>query len=72
MKKKRKLRGTKLNGLKSKDFCKGYIAFSGDPHAMSQKFRQKIEKRTEKSLCPSCGQKSCRCKSKLEDLDELE
>lgn len=63
--KKRKPRGTKLNGKKSYDMCTGCYMPHCDPFAASPKYRQKIDKRLEEGRCPACGQVKCKCKSTI-------
>jgi hypothetical protein len=62
-KKKRKPRGTKLNGSRSLDLCPCCLSYNCDPFTMSAKFYKKINNRRNKGLCPACGNDPCTCKS---------
>ena len=63
-KKGRKPRSVKADGVHmGMDMCPHCIAFNCDPLSMSPKFRNKIGKRLENNLCPSCGKNPCKCKS---------
>lgn len=56
-------RGYKLDGHQtSEDLCPYCYSFGCDPMSMSQKFRQKIEKRLRMKLCPCCGEPIAHCK----------
>lgn len=63
--KPRKPRGIKLNGERSEDYCTGCYMRGCDPFGNSPAYYNKIHKRLEAGLCPSCGHNPCRCKSKL-------
>lgn len=63
LKKPRKPRGIKLNGKPSYDLCEHCYGYACDPFSMSEKFRNKIDRRLKSKLCPSCGAKECKCKS---------
>jgi hypothetical protein len=62
-KKKRKPRGIKQDGTKSRDMCSHCFSFNCDPMIMSEKFRNKINKRLKEGFCGACGHKPCTCKS---------
>lgn len=64
VKKERKPRGIKMNGQKSLDMCTCF-SFHVNPCTVSRKFKEKIEKRLKAGLCGACGNKKCKCKSKL-------
>lgn len=70
-KKKRKPRGTKLNGKQSYDMCPHYYMPHCDPFATSSKYRLKINGRLKQGLCPACGQIKCRCKSTILSQEEF-
>ena len=63
--KKRKPRGTKLNGQKSYDMCPDCYMPGCDPFGGSKLYRDKIEKRLKEGKCPACGQVDCKCKSTI-------
>lgn len=63
-KKKRKSRTT------GEDLCPGCYSYNCDPMTMSKKFYDKIDKRIEKGLCPSCGNNPCTCKYSMSDYSK--
>ena len=63
MRKERKDRGWKQSGGRSIDFCDYCFKPGCDPTGGSPAYRQKIDKRLEQGLCPSCGKMPCECKS---------
>jgi hypothetical protein len=65
LKRKRKPRGTKLNGHSSYDMCIHCYMPHCDPFAASSKYRLKINRRLKQGLCPACGQVECKCKSTI-------
>lgn len=60
----RKKRGIKKSGEESFDFCTGCYYPYCDPMALSPRIERKIHDRLENGLCPACGHKKCKCKSK--------
>jgi len=71
IKKARKPRGIKKNGHRSLDMCPDCLSFYCDPMRMSSKFRDKVNKRRDLGVCPSCGAKPCKCKSTLDRIPDL-
>lgn len=63
VKKKRKPRGRKLNGQRSRDMCSHCFSFNCDPMGMSRAFQAKVDRRRRQGLCGACGHNPCRCKS---------
>ena len=65
VKKARKPRGTKLNGRRSYNLCSCCLSYGCDPLTMSDKFKEKADRRSKAGVCRSCGHNPCRCKSTL-------
>ena len=61
----RKPRGVKKSGYPSYNMCPHCYMPGCDPFGGSLLYRDKIERRLKKGVCPACGHFLCRCKSKL-------
>ena len=63
-KKKRKPRGIKLNGHRSYNLCPYCYSYNCDRMTMSEKFKNKIDRRLKAGQCGACGNNPCTCKSR--------
>lgn len=63
--KKRKPRGTKLNGYKSYDMCPDCYMPGCDPFGGSRLYQEKVRRRLREGKCPACGHEVCQCKSTI-------